>query len=232
MSQTSQKKKKGDLPKCANCKGDDKSLGKCERCRLVSYCSEACQKQHWKNDHKEMCFTPEQRRVSAQPKVGTTTNESDEDTCPVCFEPLQPISAASPAFVALPCSHEVHTACLGKLRRFGEQQSCPLCRSGLPPSSPEVPTAAAAACPLQVNDGCANCGAKAGPDNTTSLKPCGRCKTTMYCGRECQMAHWKEGGHRNACKPGHGHKMAHFCDLKIATFWVFTPGTSNVLLRS
>ncbi|XP_069142520.1 ankyrin repeat, PH and SEC7 domain containing protein secG-like [Argopecten irradians] len=31
------------------------------------------------------------------------------------------------------------------------------------------------------------------------LKRCGRCHVTMYCQRECQVKHWKEGGHRIAC---------------------------------
>ncbi len=31
-------------------------------------------------------------------------------------------------------------------------------------------------------------------------KKCGRC-STRYCGPECQVQHWKEGGHDNLCKP-------------------------------
>ena len=30
-------------------------------------------------------------------------------------------------------------------------------------------------------------------------KKCGRC-STRYCGPECQVQHWKEGGHDNLCK--------------------------------
>ena len=30
-------------------------------------------------------------------------------------------------------------------------------------------------------------------------KKCGRC-CTRYCGAECQVQHWKEGGHDNICK--------------------------------
>ena len=30
-------------------------------------------------------------------------------------------------------------------------------------------------------------------------KKCGRC-STRYCGAECQVQHWKEGGHDNLCK--------------------------------
>ena len=30
-------------------------------------------------------------------------------------------------------------------------------------------------------------------------KKCGRC-STRYCGAECQVQHWKEGGHDKLCK--------------------------------
>ena len=190
-SQTLQKNKKDDIPVCSNCEGPCQpggSLRKCARCRLVSYCSKACQKQHWgKGGHSEHCVTPEQRRVVAPSEAKSTTDESEEDVCPVCYEPLLPSSADSPSpaasafVVALPCSHEVHTACLRKLRRFGEQQLCPTCRTELPPITPEL--SAAAVSPPQVN-GCANCGAKACPDSTTSLTTCARCKIAMYCGLE------------------------------------------------
>lgn len=38
---------------------------------------------------------------------------------------------------------------------------------------------------------CAVCG-------KPSSAQCGRCKTVHYCGRDCQVAHWK-GGHKRAC---------------------------------
>ena len=31
-------------------------------------------------------------------------------------------------------------------------------------------------------------------------KKCGRC-STRYCGAECQVQHWEEGGHDQLCKP-------------------------------
>jgi TPR repeat protein len=32
------------------------------------------------------------------------------------------------------------------------------------------------------------------------LHACSQCHTTHYCNRECQMKHWKEGGHKRECK--------------------------------
>jgi hypothetical protein len=44
---------------------------------------------------------------------------------------------------------------------------------------------------------CAACAADLG---LTLGKKCGRC-STRYCGAECQVQHWKEGGHDKLCKP-------------------------------
>ncbi len=43
------------------------------------------------------------------------------------------------------------------------------------------------------------CAACAAPLGLTSGKKCGRC-STRYCGPECQVQHWKEGGHDQLCK--------------------------------
>jgi len=43
---------------------------------------------------------------------------------------------------------------------------------------------------------CAVCAAELG---LSSGKKCGRC-STRYCGPECQVQHWKEGGHDKLCK--------------------------------
>jgi tetratricopeptide (TPR) repeat protein len=44
---------------------------------------------------------------------------------------------------------------------------------------------------------CAVCATELG---LTLGKKCGRC-STRYCGAECQVQHWKEGGHDKLCKP-------------------------------
>ena len=45
---------------------------------------------------------------------------------------------------------------------------------------------------------CLNCGIREGVDGT-HLKFCRRCQAVQYCGRECQMQHWKSGGHNEFC---------------------------------
>ena len=45
---------------------------------------------------------------------------------------------------------------------------------------------------------CATCGT---PKTTRRpLHACSQCHTTHYCNRDCQMKHWKEGGHKRNCK--------------------------------
>ena len=43
------------------------------------------------------------------------------------------------------------------------------------------------------------CACCAAPLGLTLGKKCGRC-STRYCGAECQVQHWKEGGHDQLCK--------------------------------
>jgi TPR repeat protein len=45
---------------------------------------------------------------------------------------------------------------------------------------------------------CSTCGKPKTP--LRPLKPCKLCHTVQYCGRECQVQHWKKGGHRRGCK--------------------------------
>jgi hypothetical protein len=45
---------------------------------------------------------------------------------------------------------------------------------------------------------CSTCGKPKTP--LRPLHPCKLCRTVQYCGRECQVQHWKKGGHRKECK--------------------------------
>ena len=45
---------------------------------------------------------------------------------------------------------------------------------------------------------CASCNQVSPPG--TKFQACKRCKEAHYCSRECQVYHWKKGGHRQNCK--------------------------------
>lgn len=46
---------------------------------------------------------------------------------------------------------------------------------------------------LKIGPECAMCGT---PGCTLA---CGQCQTVKYCGRNCQVFHWKNGGHKTTC---------------------------------
>ena len=174
-------------PECANCTAEkertEKPYLKCSRCHLVTYCSSDCQKQHWTSGgHHKWCLTPAERSVKS---VYTSTETGDSAACcPVCLEPL------TSARITLPCSHGFHTSCLEGLRENAQQQTCPICRAVLPSRSNLIGDPAAAQC--------ANCGADK-CSNGAPLVHCSKCRVTLYCGRDCQKVHWKNGGHKSAC---------------------------------
>jgi len=37
-------------------------------------------------------------------------------------------------------------------------------------------------------------------ETTTTLQKCAKCRVYFYCGRECQLIHWKKGKHSGECK--------------------------------
>jgi len=47
-------------------------------------------------------------------------------------------------------------------------------------------------------DACANCGILS-ESVGVKLNSCSRCKAVKYCGKACQLKHWKEGGHKKIC---------------------------------
>eukprot|EP00613_Pedinella_sp_CCMP2098_P049147 CAMPEP_0171835698 /NCGR_PEP_ID=MMETSP0992-20121227/11141_1 /TAXON_ID=483369 /ORGANISM="non described non described, Strain CCMP2098" /LENGTH=424 /DNA_ID=CAMNT_0012451577 /DNA_START=24 /DNA_END=1298 /DNA_ORIENTATION=- len=137
----SSKKKAADpnLKECANCETIGAHL-KCAKCKAISYCSKACQKQHWKNGHKKLCLTPEERRPQTLTSRGVGENscnprgaeegggDSGDTNCPLCLDSL-----SVDAVCTLPCKHAFHQECVKQLRKHGVQQVCPLCRAALSP---------------------------------------------------------------------------------------------------
>jgi len=45
---------------------------------------------------------------------------------------------------------------------------------------------------------CSQCGSLETAD--TPLLVCSRCRSAQYCSKDCQTKHWKEGGHKEACR--------------------------------
>ncbi|KAK6086582.1 ser thr protein phosphatase family protein [Seiridium cupressi] len=64
---------------------------------------------------------------------------------------------------------------------------------------------------MDVPTTCANCSDTA--DNGKTLSLCARCKTTVYCGRECQAADWPK--HNPFCKADNYILRIHLCPTEI-----------------
>ena len=118
---------------CSNCAAtvgaDGSALKKCSKCKVASYCSQACQLQHWRDGgHKRFCLTPEERTKPSPALAEDPAPKKNTQKCAICSDGL--ISASS---ITLPCGHSFHKQCLTSLRDFGVSQACPLCRAPLPP---------------------------------------------------------------------------------------------------
>ena len=134
---------------CFNCGVDasdrsDLSLKTCSRCKLVFYCSESCQRQHWKKgEHRRFCIAVGDRKTyngiadinATKPiEMGPTSLSQplsegivSSAECAVCLEPLNKSINCT-----LPCNHVFHHDCMTGVQSFGLSQKCPLCRSSFP----------------------------------------------------------------------------------------------------
>jgi hypothetical protein len=109
---------------------------------------------------------------------------------------------------------------------------------------PDAPDAAEVAATLQAQLGklslrapgeiCDGCGVAKVSSAVAKLKTCQRCLATWYCTKSCQAKHWKEGGHKQACRvPGdfsafdlvrlHGLQNPNFVDFNGDVFEVRGP---------
>jgi len=75
------------------------ALKRCSKCKLATYCSEQCQKEHWHNTHKNHC-----KYISKKKVLATATH--DNSACVACKEESQAgkemVSEACSS--ALPCT--------------------------------------------------------------------------------------------------------------------------------
>mmetsp|Transcript_30721 Transcript_30721/g.62463 ORF Transcript_30721/g.62463 Transcript_30721/m.62463 type:complete len:549 (-) Transcript_30721:60-1706(-) len=134
-AQVLQKKKKPPLDdrECANCSvpQHDAKLSACTRCRLVFYCGQACQLQHWNiGEHKKFCVATEARTPGHSSCGAATMGSLNEIKCAICLDEVDDTEDGKS--VVLPCSHIFHVECVTDLRSYGVVQVCPLCSAALP----------------------------------------------------------------------------------------------------
>ena len=50
----------------------------CGRCKVLAYCSKACQKQHWRGGHKDTCQAPSEREDTVKKAANKTVDDGDK----------------------------------------------------------------------------------------------------------------------------------------------------------
>lgn len=113
-------------PECSYCASP--AFSKCENCKLVYYCDRKCQKAHWKNSHKNSCYSPESRKVSKLEDSRAAEEDENSEVCCICLDVM--ITGVQ----RLDCGHKFHKDCIKELRDKGVKKVCPLCRFKLPDS--------------------------------------------------------------------------------------------------
>ena len=68
---------------CIEC--DKPAIHKCAQCHVVEYCSRECQRTHWEDGHKDVCFNIAQPDLN---EVGTLIDDMYEDEDAVALRAL------------------------------------------------------------------------------------------------------------------------------------------------
>jgi len=122
---------KTSLLVCANCgkDGDNSSLKFCAACKLVKYCSAACQKAH-RPMHKREC-----KQRASEIFDEKLFQEVEPEECPICMLPV--ISADQLVFHSC-CGQNICSGCVYAMKMSEEEGKviCAFCRT-LAPSSGE-----------------------------------------------------------------------------------------------
>merc|ERR1712185_762623 len=71
----------GSCGNCGSIPEEEVAFNHCSRCKVVVYCSRACQVQHWKNGHKDTCQAASEREDTVM-KAANKTVQNDEDKGP------------------------------------------------------------------------------------------------------------------------------------------------------
>ena len=124
---------------CASCgiaENDDIKLVPCDKCDLVRYCSDECQRHH-RSDHEEDC---KKRAAELRDKLLFKQPESSHmGDCPICCLPL-PLDLNKSIMMAC-CSKVICKGCEHANRERERKQgiiiSCPFCREPAPKTEEE-----------------------------------------------------------------------------------------------
>ena len=121
------------LTQCASCETAGEDFEQCARCKSVRYCSEACQRSHWRRGHRLECkpfdATPQcEVDLSRAPVCVLRSNLLGD--CPICYEPL--VANADKMTITACCGNRFCVPCAKRVVK------CPLCRHSTPSKAEQV----------------------------------------------------------------------------------------------
>ena len=126
-----------DRKTCGNCgrrAEEGETFNHCSRCKVVPYCSKACQVHHWKNGHKKACQDAREKEDDMMKKQNKTV-DSGQGPSKRPGKPRKPKKSSSSGRGAaveelkpkLPCQITARVDAEGKELSFGENENCGIC---------------------------------------------------------------------------------------------------------
>ena len=128
-----------DNPGCGNCgrsPNNGETFSHCSRCKVVPYCSKTCQKQHWKNGHKQTCQNAREREEDMMKKQNKTMVD-EEKPWKGSGKPRKPNNSSGRGAAVEeqkpkpPRRITARVDAGGKELSFGENEHCAICTDKL-----------------------------------------------------------------------------------------------------
>ena len=93
-------KKKGTGKSCGWCERvqeQGERFNSCSRCKVVYYCSKTCQREHWRNGHRDTCQAPSEREEDTVIKNAANRSVDDEGPSKASSKTKRKPSSSSPS---------------------------------------------------------------------------------------------------------------------------------------
>ena len=221
--------------KCSYCKKDQSALKKCLSCGKVQYCGKECRRKHLK-EHKSTC------------KLSIAAPTSSLASCGQCKKQTTsiPCSCGSVSYCSTECQNldwPVHkdictSTPSAKCKNTNKEANSEM----MPSTQKEQDTKEIEECNIKQQEFLALHGGTRSLDvkqqqilitemcsyckkDQSALKKCLSCGKVQYCGKECQIKHWKK--HKSTCKLSSKNAIIHVLDKCTSTLNAKSKHVSN-----
>ena len=121
---------------CGQCgirEEEGETFNHCSRCKVVTYCSKACQKQHWRGGHKDTCQAASERENAVNKAANKTVDNEEKGPSKTSGKKAnKPSKSGGPAAAKeqnQPSSRQVtaRVDATGAPLSFGKHDNCAIC---------------------------------------------------------------------------------------------------------